>query len=75
VDLATLPLVGVGSVCRRQHSREVEQIIWALAGRGLRLHTFGVLWPIPAPVGVSRDPVAIDKEVALGESDGPLSSW
>jgi len=41
VDLATLPRVGVGSICRRQHSGEVEQIVRSLAGRGLRLHTFG----------------------------------
>jgi hypothetical protein len=32
----------VGSVCRRQHTREVEQVMVALAGRGLRLHGFGV---------------------------------
>ena len=42
IDLAELPLVGVGSVCRRQHTREVEQIMRALAGRGFTLHGFGV---------------------------------
>jgi hypothetical protein len=42
VDLAALPLVGVGSVCRRQRSVEVEQIMRTLAARGLRLHGFGV---------------------------------
>jgi hypothetical protein len=41
VDLATLPLVGVGSVCRRQHTAEVEHIVRSLAARGYRLHTFG----------------------------------
>ncbi|EWC64484.1 Phage protein [Actinokineospora spheciospongiae] len=41
VDLATLPLVGVGSVCRRQHTAEVEAIVRALTARGYRLHTFG----------------------------------
>jgi hypothetical protein len=41
VDLAALPRVGVGSICRRQHSGEVEQIVRSLADRGLRLHTFG----------------------------------
>ncbi|WP_442785104.1 deazapurine DNA modification protein DpdA family protein [Amycolatopsis sp. H20-H5] len=41
VDLAALPRVGVGSICRRSHSGEVEQIVRSLAGRGLRLHTFG----------------------------------
>lgn len=42
VDLAELPLVGVGSVCRRQHRAEVEQIMRSLAARGLRLHGFGI---------------------------------
>lgn len=41
VDLAALPLVGVGSVCRRQHTIEVEQIVRSLAARGYRLHAFG----------------------------------
>jgi len=41
VDLATLPLVGVGSVCRRQHTTEVEHIVRSLAARGYRLHAFG----------------------------------
>ncbi|WP_275295201.1 hypothetical protein [Amycolatopsis sp. La24] len=42
VDLTALPLVGVGSVCRRQHSGQVEQIVRSLHARGLRLHCFGV---------------------------------
>lgn len=42
VDLATLPLVGVGSVCRRQSTAEIGQIVTTLAGLGLRLHGFGV---------------------------------
>jgi hypothetical protein len=42
VDLAALPLVGVGSVCRRQHTADVEQIVRSLSARGLRLHGFGV---------------------------------
>ncbi len=41
VDLATLPLVGVGSVCRRQHTIEVEHILRSLAARQYRLHAFG----------------------------------
>lgn len=41
IDLAALPLVGVGSVCRRQHTTEVEQIVRSLVGRGYHLHTFG----------------------------------
>ncbi len=42
VNLSALPLVGVGSVCRRQHTSEVEQIMRSLADRRLRLHGFGV---------------------------------
>jgi hypothetical protein len=41
VDLAGEPLVGVGSVCRRQHVREVAVMLEDLAGDGLRLHGFG----------------------------------
>jgi hypothetical protein len=42
VDLAALPTVGLGSVCRRQSTREIALIVAALAARGLRLHGFGV---------------------------------
>lgn len=41
IDLTALPLVGVGSICRRQHTTEVEQIVRSLAARGLRIHAFG----------------------------------
>lgn len=42
VDLTTLPLVGVGSVCRRQGTREAGAILRSLHARGLRrLHAFG----------------------------------
>lgn len=41
VDLGALPVVGVGSVCRRQGTSEATAIIQALAGRGLGLHAFG----------------------------------
>jgi hypothetical protein len=42
VDLEAEPLVGVGSVCRRQATNEAAEIFDALAGAGLRLHGFGV---------------------------------
>lgn len=42
IDLAGLPVVGVGSVCRRQSTSEIEAILTSLAGRGFRLHGFGV---------------------------------
>jgi hypothetical protein len=37
VDLAAEPLVGVGSVCRRQATGEIEVIVHSLASLGLRL--------------------------------------
>ncbi len=42
VDLARLPLTGLGSVCRRQSTAEIAVIAATLASRGLRLHGFGV---------------------------------
>jgi hypothetical protein len=42
VDLASGGLVGLGSVCRRQSTGEIEAIVEALAAYGLRLHGFGV---------------------------------
>jgi hypothetical protein len=42
VELRSLALVGVGSVCRRQSSGEIVELLAALAGLGLRLHGFGV---------------------------------
>ncbi len=42
VDLLAHQLVGLGSVCRRQATHEIVSLVHALAGRGLRLHGFGV---------------------------------
>jgi hypothetical protein len=42
VDLTAAPLVGLGSVCRRQASGEIAAIAAELARAGLRLHGFGV---------------------------------
>jgi hypothetical protein len=41
-DLKNEKIVGVGSVCRRQHTDEIGQIMEALSKRGLNLHGFGV---------------------------------
>jgi hypothetical protein len=41
IRLASLPRVGVGSVCRRQNTDSAEFIIRRLAGEGLKLHGFG----------------------------------
>lgn len=42
VDLASEPVVGLGSVCRRQATTEIGQIVTTFADRGVRLHGFGV---------------------------------
>ena len=42
VDLTAEPVVGLGSVCRRQATAEIDFITDELAGLGLRLHGFGV---------------------------------
>lgn len=42
VNLTSLPIVGVGSVCRRQGTREVRDIFAGLRGLGLNLHGFGL---------------------------------
>jgi hypothetical protein len=42
IDLARQPLVGVGSVCRRQSTGQIAVIVTALAAAGLRLHGFGI---------------------------------
>ncbi|WP_049580232.1 DUF7221 family queuine tRNA-ribosyltransferase-like protein [Streptomyces sp. SBT349] len=41
IDLAAEPVVGLGSVCRRQATGEAADIVAALAGRGYALHGFG----------------------------------
>ncbi|MFJ5883250.1 hypothetical protein [Kitasatospora cineracea] len=41
IDLTAEPVVGLGSVCRRQATGEAALIVSALADRGLKLHGFG----------------------------------
>ncbi len=41
VNLSDLPLVGIGSVCRRQDTRIVHSLIRHLASTGIKLHAFG----------------------------------
>ncbi|MER5226853.1 DUF7221 family queuine tRNA-ribosyltransferase-like protein [Streptomyces flaveus] len=41
VDLHSEPVVGLGSVCRLQSTREGAAIVTAMAAHGLRLHGFG----------------------------------
>lgn len=42
VDLTAEPIVGLGSVCRRQATSEIAEIAGHFADLGLRLHGFGV---------------------------------
>lgn len=44
VDLSRYPSVGVGSVCRRQHTGEIREVLEALRDRdpGVPLHGYGV---------------------------------
>lgn len=42
VDLRAEPIVGVGSVCRRQGTIEGGRIVRAVADLGIRVHAFGV---------------------------------
>ncbi|MFF2184604.1 hypothetical protein [Streptomyces sp. NPDC058155] len=41
IDLRAEPLVGIGSVCRRQGTQEAADLITRIAGHGIRLHGFG----------------------------------
>ncbi|MDF4254640.1 hypothetical protein [Streptomyces sp. WMMB303] len=41
IDLRTLPLVGIGSVCRRQGTEDAASLVERIAGHGIRLHGFG----------------------------------
>jgi hypothetical protein len=42
VDLRALPIVGIGSVCRRQATSEIVPLVRSVARAGVRLHGFGV---------------------------------
>lgn len=42
IDLREEAVVGVGSVCRRQHTEEATEIFTKLSAQGLQLHGFGV---------------------------------
>jgi hypothetical protein len=41
IDLRTEPVVGVGTVCRRQSTAEGAQIVRTIAQAGIRVHAFG----------------------------------
>jgi hypothetical protein len=42
VELAELPIVGVGSICRRQHTGPIQRMLAELSALGVRLHGFGL---------------------------------
>lgn len=42
IYLSDYPIVGVGSVCRRQHSEEILAVLRELAAYGIPLHGFGM---------------------------------
>lgn len=42
INLAAEPVVGLGSVCRRQATGEIREIVEYFAGKDYRLHGFGV---------------------------------
>lgn len=42
IDLTKVSTVGLGSVCRRQSTTEIDVIVTELASYGIRLHGFGV---------------------------------
>lgn len=42
IRLATYPTVGLGSVCRRQDTNQIAEIVGYLHSLGLKLHGFGV---------------------------------
>ena len=42
VDLRSEPLVGLGSVCRRQNTNDIERIVSYFHAKDLKLHGFGV---------------------------------
>ena len=42
VELTELPLVGVGTICRRQDTDEIGALVGSLCAAGIRMHGFGV---------------------------------
>lgn len=41
VRLGDLPIVGLGSVCRRENTDEIGEVVVAMHARGIRCHGFG----------------------------------
>jgi hypothetical protein len=64
VDLAAEPIVGLGSVCRRQATSEIREIAEHFASQGLRLHGFGV-----KTLGLAAYAHALDSADSMASSD------
>lgn len=65
VDLTAAPVVGLGSVCRRQATTEIEEIVGHFHAQGLRLHGFGV-----KTKGLERYAAKVVTADSLAWSDG-----
>lgn len=63
IDLPSLPVVGVGSVCRRQATREAADILAALRQFGIRPHGFGL-----KAAGLARCAAALESADSLAWS-------
>jgi hypothetical protein len=80
VRLEDAPLVGVGTVCRRQHTREVASLLRELGTWGLRLHGFGVkVSGLTAPGGAealeSADSMAWSYQARVWSYRNGYRSW
>jgi hypothetical protein len=64
IELAKAPVVGLGSVCRRQATSEIEEIVSHFHAKGYRLHGFGV-----KTLGLSRYAHKIVSADSLAWSD------
>ncbi len=73
VDLAALPLVGLGSVCRRQATNMAEELIRDLSADGIRLHGFGFkLDGLRRVAGMLASSDSMAWSLAARKESGPL---
>lgn len=67
IDVTAEDLVGLGSICRRQSSREIAALVTVLHSMGIKLHGFGVSQRGLAKIGhllTSADSMAWSKTAA-----------
>jgi len=70
VDLTAVPLVGLGTVCRRQQAPEIARIVNELAGAGVRMHGFGM-----KSLGLARVAHLLASADSMAWSTGGRMSW